>query len=432
VSVLLKGGSLLRWCPSGLTRADLRIEDGIVTQRGTRLTPRAGEDVVDCRGTLVLPGFVCAHTHMYSALARAMPGPRSAPRTFPEILGKVWWKLDTALDAESIYCSALVGALDAVRCGTTTLIDHHASPNTIPGSLDIIRDAFRAVGVRGVLCYEVTDRGGVRRRDAGLAENDRFLGASASDPMFRGLVGAHASFTLSDDSLARLADLTRQRGSGIHIHVAEAPDDERQTKEANGRGIIDRLEANGLLTERSVFVHGVHLSEADRRRIRRAGAWLVHNPRSNMNNGVGHAAIHDVGPHAALGTDGWPADMLAEAQFAHFRMRERLGPSGSFDVWTLIDGGQRLVSSVFDLPIGTLEPGAAADLVVFDYDAPTPLEAGNAVWHALFGLRASMVGRVMSGGRWIYQDGRFPGLDLADTMARARRAAARLWTRMHA
>jgi len=428
--VLLNGGYVLRLSPGGLARADLRIDNGVVVARGARLKPRTDEVVVDCTGKLILPGMVCAHTHMYSALARGMPAPRSAPTSFPEILSRVWWKLDQALDQESIYYSALIGAIEAVRCGTTTLIDHHASPNAIPGSLDVIRDAFRAVGVRGVLCYEVTDRGGIRRRDAGLAENGRFLAASAGDPCFRGLVGAHASFTLSDHSLAALADLTRGHRAGLHMHVAEAPDDEARTQRAHGRGIIDRLERFGLLDDRAVLAHGVHLSPRALERIRKARAWLVHNPRSNMNNAVGHAPVHTFGTRTALGTDGWPADMWAEARMAHFRLRERLGPAGAFDVSRLLDGAHRLASSLFGLSFGTLDMGSVADLVVCGYVPPTPIDGRNAIWHALFGLRTSMIERVMVNGRWVFTDGVIPGVDLQDVAKHARCEAAGIWARM--
>ena len=428
--MLLKGGYLLRLSPSGLTRADLRVEGDQVVGRGARLTPRPGEAVEDCTGKLILPGLVCAHTHMYSALARGMPAPKAAPRSFPEILGKVWWKLDQALDQESIYYSALVGAIEAVRCGTTTIVDHHASPNAIPGSLDVIRDAFRAAGVRGVLCYEVTDRGGTRRRDAGLAENDRFLASTRGDAWFRGLVGAHASFTLSDASLAALGALARVHRSGIHIHVAEAADDVARTARDHGCGILDRLAKFRLLGDRAVLAHGVHLGPKDLERVRRAGAWLVHNPRSNMNNAVGHATVHEFGPRAALGTDGWPADMWAEARMAHFRMRERLGPGGAFSALGLLQGGQALASAVFGRRFGTLDKGSVADLLVCGYLPPTPIDARNAGWHALFGLRTSMIERVMVGGRWVVRDGQVAGLDLPEVMKHERCEAAGIWARM--
>jgi putative selenium metabolism protein SsnA len=428
--MLLKGGYLVKLFPPGVTRADLRIEGDRITGRSARLKARKDEEVVDCSGRAILPGLVCAHTHMYSALARGMPAPRIAPTSFPDTLGKVWWKLDQALDQESIYYSAMVGALEAVRCGTTTIIDHHSSPNAIPGSLDLIRDAFRAVGVRGVLCYEVTDRGGTRRREAGLAENDRFLGATRDDPQFRGLVGAHASFTLGDATLGALAHLVRAHKSGIHIHAAEAVDDVQRTKKAHGCGIVDRLARHRLLTEQSILAHGVHLTPAEIGRIRQAGSWLVHNPRSNMNNGVGHAPVHEFGDRVGLGTDGWPGDMLAESRFAHFRLRERLGQGRSFPILKLLAGGHDLVSTLFGRRIGPLETGAAADLVVAGYVPPTPIDTTNVAWHVLFGLRTAMIERVMSGGRWVYLDGRVPGIDVDEVYRNARCEAAGIWMRM--
>jgi putative selenium metabolism protein SsnA len=416
--------------PPGLEPADLRIEDGLVTARARRLAARSNETVEDVSGRVVLPGLVCAHTHMYSALARGMPRPARQPRSFPEILSRVWWKLDQALDEESIYYSALVGAIDAIRHGTTTIIDHHASPNAIPGSLDVIRAAFAEAGIRGVLCYEVTDRGGIRRRDAGLAENDRFLSASSTDSQFRGLVGAHASFTLGDAALEACAEVVHLHRSGIHIHVAEAIDDVRIARARYGRGVVDRLARTGLLTRRSVLAHGVHLTDAELAKVRRSGAWLVHNPRSNMNNGVGHAPAHLFGRRAALGTDGFPADMLAEASFAQFRMRERLGARGRFDVTALLDGGARLASALFGMPFGSLVPGAAADLLVVDYSAPTPTSGANASAHLLGGVSPRMIESVMVGGRWAMRAGRLPGVDVDAVFRRSSRVAASLWTRM--
>jgi putative selenium metabolism protein SsnA len=428
--MLLKGASLVHFHPPGLVKADLRVEGDTIVARGPRLRPKRDEPVEDCRGKLILPGLVCAHTHMYSALSRGMPGPTFAPKSFPDMLARVWWKLDQALDDEAIYYSAMVGAVEAVQAGTTTIVDHHASPNAIPGSLDIIREAFGVVGVRGVLCYEVSDRGGLRRRDAGLAENDRFLSASRTDPQFRGLVGAHASFTLRDTSLAALGDLVRYHRSGIHIHVAEAKEDVERTETAHGCGIIDRLERRGLLNDHAVLAHGVHLNDEDLARVESSGAWLVHNPRSNMNNGVGHAPVERFGERAALGTDGWPADMLTEARFAHVRLRERLGLRGAFPVASLLEGGQQLASGLFGVPFGSLAPGCAADLVVCDYVAPTPLSAGNLGGHLLSGLQPAMMSGVMAAGRWVCRNGVPVNIDVESVYCRARQVAAAMWRRM--
>ncbi|MCX6544029.1 MAG: amidohydrolase family protein [Acidobacteria bacterium] len=428
--MLLKGASIATIHPPCVDRADLRVDGDSIVDRGTALRPHRGETVEDCTGLLIMPGQVCAHTHMYSTLSRGMPAPPTPPRNFPEILRKIWWKLDEALDEESIHYSALVGAIEAVQCGTTTIVDHHASPNAIAGSLDIIRDAFAAVGIRGVLCYEVSDRGGSQRRDAGLAENDRFLSATRLDPLVRGLVGAHASFTLSDRSLAALGDLVRYHQSGIHIHVAEAPEDVALTAKRHECGVIERLERHGVLSQCSVLAHGVHLTPRELAQIADAGAWLVHNPRSNMNNGVGHAPVERFGDFAALGTDGWRADMFEEARAAHFGLRDRLGPAAPDLAPRLLDGSQRLAALLFGMPFGTLEPGAVADFVVHQYDPPTPLSRSNVAWHALTGLHPGTVRHVMAAGRWICRDGSVTTVDVPRVQRLAARAAARLWKRM--
>ena len=427
--MLLKGGLLARLHPPALARGDLRVEGDTIVARGARLSSKRGEEVEECRGRLILPGLVCAHTHTYSALSRGMPAPAAPPKSFPDMLARVWWKLDQALDDEAVYYAAMVGAVEAVRAGATTIVDHHASPNAIHGSLDIIREAFDVVGVRGVLCYEVTDRGGLRRRDAGLAENDRFLAATRTDTQFRGLVGAHASFTLRESSLAALGDLARYHGVGIHIHAAEAADDELRTRRAHGCGIVDRLERHRLLNERAVLAHGVHLSARDIARVTAAGAWIVHNPRSNMNNAVGHAPIELFGERTALGTDGWPADMLAELRFGHFREREHLGLRRAYPAAALLQGGQSLASEVFGASFGSLSPGSAADLVVCDYVPPTPLTASNLPAHLLAGVQPSMTG-VMAAGRWVCRNGVPVNIDVDAVYCRARQLAAKAWRRM--
>jgi cytosine/adenosine deaminase-related metal-dependent hydrolase len=270
----------------------------------------------------------------------------------------------------------------------------------------------------------------MRRRDAGLAENDRFLSATRTDTQFRALVGAHASFTLRDSSLAAVGDLARFHRTGVHIHVAEAKDDEERTRRSYGCGIVDRLDRHGLLNDRAVLVHGVHLSEHDLARAASAGAWLVHNPRSNMNNAVGHAPIEKFGGRAALGTDGWPADMLAELRFAHFREREHLGLRRSYQAGALLQGGQALASEIFGVPLGSLRPGSAADLVVCDYVPPTPLTAANLPAHVIGGIQPSMMTGVMAAGRWVCRNGVPVNIDVDAVYCRARQLAATLWRRM--
>jgi putative selenium metabolism protein SsnA len=430
-ALLLKNALCASLTPPRLRAADLRIRDGIIIETGERLLPGPGDGVEDLHGALLLPGWVCAHTHLYSSLSRGMPGPAAEPRNFTEILSSIWWKLDKALDEESIRASALSGILDAVRCGVTTILDHHASPNAIPGSLSVVAGAMAEIGARGVLCYETSDRDGPERRDQGLAENEAFAVSHRTHGMIRGLVGAHASFTLSDATLGELGRIVERLDSGIHVHVSEDRSDAELTRARFGRGIIERFREHGLLRPRSVFAHCVHLDAQEYAAVRAEGPWIVHNPRSNMNNGVGHAPLQHFGGRSALGTDGFPADMFEELRAGWFRNRESEPHVGPMTMLSMLDNGSRLASELFEQPIGGIQPGAAADVMVMDYQPPTPLTEENLPFHILFGMRSSMVRSVMINGAWVLRDRAFVQVREEEILKEAAAAAKRLWRRMH-
>lgn len=423
--MLLKGATLLGLDPPQVELADLRIEGDRIAARGRDL---GGAESSDLSGCLVLPGLVNAHTHLYSALARGMPWPSPAPRNFIEILEKVWWRLDRALDEDAVYHSAMAGAVEAALSGTTLLIDHHSSPSFIAGSLDTIRRAVEAVGLRSVLCYEVTDRNGGAGRDAGLAENRRFLSVPPG-PLTRGLVGAHASFTLSDFSLAKLAELAAVTGSSLHVHVAEDRADVEDCRARYGGSLVERFDRHSLLAARTVLAHCVHLTPDEVRTAHTQGAWIVHNARSNMNNAVGYAPTAAL-RRAALGTDGIDGDMLAESRAAYLKMRESGRPDAMDATVELVAGGHRLGAALFGLPFGKLDAGGPADLVVLDYRPPTPLTTANVGGHLLFGIDRSHVRSVMVAGRWVVRDRALVQVDGATVAAQARVAAAALWARM--
>jgi len=376
-----------------------------------------------------MPGNVCGHTHLYSALARGMPAPKETPHNFPEILRYIWWRLDRALDEDAVRYSGLVGALDAARAGTTTLIDHHASPSFIEGSLDVLSSAIESVGLRAVLCYEVTDRNGREGREAGLRENERFLAQKGPETV-RGMVGAHASFTLEDETLRSLAEIARATHTGVHIHVAEDAIDEEDSLRRCGRRTAYRLQDAGILNDESIAAHGVHLDAGEIETVARSGSWFVHNCRSNMNNGVGRAPVHLFGERCALGTDGIDEDMFAESRSAYFRAREHSLDAYAERYGRLLAGGATLASRFFPCPVGRLEPGAAADLIVLNYDPPTPLSADNLAWHWMFAMTAQNVESVMVGGKWVMYKGEFCTVDEEKVRAEARDQASRLWTRM--
>ena len=428
--MLLKDATIATLDPPNVERASLRTEGQRVVERAAVLAPARGEEVVELERALVLPGFVNAHTHLYSALARGMPSPAEPPRSFVEILEKVWWRLDRALDEESVYLSGLVGAIEAARSGTSVLFDHHASPSFIRGSLATLRRAVEEVGLRAVLCYETTDRNGLDGRNAGIAENRDFL-ASGPTPLTLGMVGAHASFTLSDESLEHLSAAVRDACSSLHVHAAEDRVDVEDCRRHCGAGVVERFRRHGLLGPRPILVHGVHLTEPELRDAQMAGAWLIHCPRSNMNNGVGYAPSQAF-RRAALGTDGLDEDMLAEARAAFLRMRDAGRRDALAAVFRMLVGGHRLAGSFFGLPLGTLEAGAPADLVVLDYRPPTHLTAENLAGHLLFGLDRSHVCSTMVAGRFVLRDRRIATVDEASVLIRARTAAAALWERMGA
>ncbi|MBF8294856.1 MAG: putative aminohydrolase SsnA [Bacteroidetes bacterium] len=431
MSLLLRNTKAVTLAHPVIEECDIRVDEGTIVDRARRLKPRRDDEVVDLQNRIVMPGFVCSHTHLYSTLSRGMPAPRSAPRNFVEILQKVWWKLDEALDEESIYYSALVGAIESVKFGTTTLIDHHASPNFIRGSLDLIKHALRKVGLRGVLCYETTDRGGKKRRNLGLEENERFVTENASNPHFRGTVGAHASFTLGDDSLARLGEMAGMYDCGVHIHVAEDKADVVDSVEKHQKGVVERLKKFGVLRKKSLFVHGVHLSRNQLTQVEKAGAWMIHNPRSNMNNGVGYAPLSWYGEHSALGTDGFPSDMFEESKFGYFRNAESNFRTEFSRLPAMLHNGQRVAAEFFGRTFGNLQKGSPADLVVLDYVPPTPLTSRNLHGHFLFGMNSTMVQHVIVDGNWIVWNKQLVGIDEEAVMQKAASVAKKLWGRMH-
>lgn len=415
--VLLRGARLAELDPVRVQLGDLRLVDGFVAERGVGLEPGDAE-VVDCDGDLVMPGLVNAHTHLYSALSLGLPCP--AVEGFEEALDRIWWPLDRALTTAHLAPSARAGLLTALRCGCTTVLDHHASPSAIEGSLAALAEGYREVGVRGALCYETTDRNGPGEGERGIAENRAGV-ARWTGGHLRALIGLHASFTLEDATLAGLADVP----GPIHVHVAEGEGDVADARRRGARGVLQRLDAFGLLRPGSILAHGVHLGPDEVDLAEERGCWLLHNPTSNRNNRVGYARpgrFHRSG----LGTDGIGSDMLGAFQEAFFSGREH---RHEVDLLALLNGSQRLASELLGVPLGRLEVGYAADLVRLRDLSPTPLNADNLVGHLLFGLGARQVRDVWVAGERRLADGRVVGLDEQAVAADCREAAADLWER---
>jgi putative selenium metabolism protein SsnA len=412
--------------PVRLVTADVLISGGRIASVGTA---PAGVARRDCSGTLVLPGNVCAHHHLYSSLSRGMPYRLAAPHNFLQILQRIWWRLDRSLDEPAVRLSALAGGLDALRAGTTTVIDHHASPNFIDGSLDVIAGALAELGLRSLLCYEVTDRDGLARAAAGVAENRRFL--AAAHPLARGMMGAHASFTLSGDTLAACAEGAAAAGVGVHIHVAEDAADQADAEAAYGMSVVERLDRAGILCADALLAHCVHVTGPEIAHIAASGAAVAHNARSNMNNRVGYSPLARDGARLALGTDGIGGDMITESQAAYFRAVE--AGAATDPGWPLrrLAEGARIAGRSFGEPdLGTIVPGAPADLTVLDYPAPAPLTAENLPGHWVFGNSPAYVRDVVVAGDLVIADRRSTRVDEAKIAEQAAREANRLWARL--
>lgn len=426
------------------------IDDGALLVRGrviadigttAELTPRYPDAKRwDASGQLVMPAAICAHTHFYGAFARGMAIPGEPAANFPQILERLWWRLDKALTPEDVRYSALVCLVDAIKHGTTTLIDHHASPNAIDGSLDVIADAARQAGVRVSSCYEVTDRDGPERARAGIAENVRFAQSlrSQPDPLLATSFGLHASLTLSDETLADCVAANRDLGLGFHVHVAEDIADQEDALRRSGKRVVHRLRDAGILGPKTLACHCVHVDDGEIATLAETGTWVTHQPRSNMNNAVGVAAVEKMfraGVNVALGNDGFSNQMFAEMKAAYLvhklAQRDPRAMPGDL-VFRIAYADNARLARIFwpDTTLGELTVGASADLVFLDYHPTTPLTAGNLPWHILFGLEASAITATVCAGRVLMRDRRLLTLDEEAITARSRELAAAAWKRV--
>ena len=425
------------------------IPDGALLIEGDRIVAvgtsrelgaqHPNEQVLDAGGCLVMPGLICAHTHFYGAFARGMALPGDPPRDFPQILERLWWRLDKALDEEAVRYSALVCLADAIHHGTTTLIDHHASPNAIAGSLDIIAEATLQAGLRACLCYEVTDRDGDPRRRAGIAENVRFITAARAraNPLLGASFGLHASLTLADKTLEEAAAAAAPLEAGFHLHAAEDLADQRDSLRRSGQPVVERLSQFSILGEKTIAVHCVHVDDAEMALLRQTGTHVVHNPRSNMNNAVGTARVADLlghGVRVGLGNDGFSNNMFTEMHTAYLVHKMAQGdpramPAGTVLRLTFAHNAE-IAGLFFPGPLGQLSPGALADVILVDYCPTTPLTAGNLPWHVIFGIDGTTVDTTIVGGRVLMRHRELLTLDEPAITARSREVAAAVWQRL--
>ena len=436
--LLIGNGKLV--CPDSiLSDGAVYIEDGQIVEKGQTAGLKAkypNAYYIDAGGGIIMPGLTNVHTHLYSTFARGMALSGKAPKKFTEILENLWWKLDKGLTKEDIYYSALIPLIECVKSGTTTIIDHHASPGFIKGSLDQLKKALKVVPVRAALCYEVSDRDGPESIKEGIEENVRFIEECQGGDMITALFGLHASFTVSDKTLTECRKKGLELGCGFHLHVAEGKADVEDAKKKYGMGVVERLNKFGMLGDKSLLAHCIHISEKEMELIAGSNASVAHNPESNMNNAVGAADILKMlgkGVLVGLGTDGMTQDMFQESKFAHLIRKHvesdpRVGFTESGKM--LLKNNYEILSRFFNKTLGRIEAGAAADIIITDYLLPTPLSHENFLGHFLYGMSSRDVKTTVINGKVLMEDRVLKGIDEEEIASHSRRLAAELWKRI--
>ena len=419
--------------------ADIVIEGSMIAAAGKGAAAGySAPKMIDGTGRIVIPGNVCAHHHYYSGLSRGMLISSGPQTDFIQVLKEWWWRLDRALDEEAVYYSSLVCSLDAIAAGTTSCIDHHASPSFIRNSLSAIAKGMEDTGVRGATCFEITDRnGGMDEVREGYEENVRFAAEvdarrrSGENVLVEAMIGGHAPFTIPDEGLALMADAVETTGRGMHLHVAEDKYDQVWSHHFHGDDIIKRLDRFSLLGENTLLVHGVHLSSEEVGILNERGCFLAHNARSNMNNHIGYNHhVPDV-RKLVLGTDGCGGDMFEEIKLAFFKHKDEGGPFWPSDFVAALNRGNRLVESIFrnEAGWGRVEAGYKADIAILSYNAPTPVRSANAATHFVWGMNSGNVESTIIDGKLLYENREFTSIDADRIYREAQRVAERVWER---
>lgn len=423
-----------------ISNGAVAIENNLIAEVGDTSTlnnkyPQAR--FIDAQGKVIMPGMTNTHMHLYSTFARGMALKDAPPKDFVQILERLWWRLDKALSMEDVYYSALVPLIDCVKNGTTTIIDHHASPSAITGSLKTIARAAGEIGVRSCLCYEVSDRDGTEKAQEGIEENVRFIQECRSEgnDMLTGCMGLHASLTLSDATLRAAADAAEKLGVGCHIHTAEGIQDVEDSMQKSGMRVVERLNRFGILGPKSIAAHCVHVNDREIAILKETGTNVIHNPESNMGNAVGCAPVISMlaqGVKVGMGTDGFTTDMFEGIKVANVLHKfQQKDPSAA---WVEVpqmafDNNTAILAQFFPRALGVLEPGAYADIIIVDYDPPTPFDETNYYGHVLFGFSGGLVDTTIINGKVLMLNRVLQGIDEKSVRAQARELARKLWER---
>lgn len=420
-------------------------ESGAVVIDGTRIVdtgafsemqaqyPKA--EFIDARGGVIMPGLINAHTHIYSGLARGLSINGYAPNGFLEVLDGMWWNIDRHLTLNGTRASAQATVIESIKQGVTTIFDHHASFCEIPESLMTIADVTRELGIRACLCYETSDRDGEEKCAQAIRENADFIsyceGEGKSD-MIKAMFGGHALFTLSDRTMAQMAEANNGR-AGFHIHVAEGLADVEDSCEKYGCRPIDRLKKHGMLGENTILGHCIHLTAGELDTIAETNTMIVTNPESNMGNAVGVAPVLDIckrGILIGLGTDAYTHDMLESLKVELLIQRHNAGqPNVAWVESTdmLFKNNAKIASKCFGEDIGTLRKGAKADVIVMDYRPFTPFSDANIDGHMIFGMSGRQCRTTIIDGKLLMHDGELVCADEAELNEGICHEAKKLW-----
>ena len=432
--IVLKNTNLIQFYPPKIYyNVDVIIENEIIIDTGRNVGDNYKSDkTLNLNNKFISTGLVCSHNHFYSVLARGILADINTCNNFLDILKNLWWKLDRAIDEESLYYSGIIGALEAIKSGTTSVIDHNASPNFISGSLSTLKKAFETAGLRGILAYEITDRNGIDGLIEGVKESIKFAENIENDKrdLIETAIGAHAPFTLSDNSLEQIREAIKTTNRGLHIHVSEDETDPSYSNQQFGKDVLKRLDNFSLLNNKSIIAHGVYLTENDINILNERDSFLVHNPRSNMNNGVGYMnnlyKIKNVG----IGTDGISSNMFEEIKFAFFKNNDSNGKLNMNDFMKFLQNGNVILERYFDNKFGKIEKGYIADIVIYDYIPPTNLVDENLAGHFIYGFSSRDVETVIINGNIVYENRSFP-FETNSIYSKARAVANKMWERMN-
>ncbi|MBV4420143.1 putative aminohydrolase SsnA [Clostridium tyrobutyricum] len=442
--MLVKNGSVLKFDKYNtiVKNGAVYIKDGIIQEVGPsqQLEHKyEHEEQIDAGGNYIMPGMVCSHFHTYSAFSRGMNIGGDPSKNFLQILQNLWWRLDKKLSMEDIYYSGLVSAIEAVKHGTTSIVDHHCSPYACRGSLNELSRAFESIGVRGNYCYEVSERDGMEIAEEGLKENYDFIKRCRENKnsLITGSFGVHAAFTVSDETFKRAVEMQRELGCGFHIHVSEGMADEDINQYRYRKSVVKRLYDLGVLGEKTIAVHGVNIDKDDIEILKNSDTMVVHNPESNMNNAVGLPDVSymlDRGVLVGFGTDGFTTDMFREIQTAyvvHKMIKKDPSAMGldSIEKMAFYNNGE-IINRLFGKPAGAIEKGCFGDVIIVDYKDYTPVSGDNILGHLVFGMGASNVVSTIINGKIIMENRKLKNIDEDKIITKARSLSEKLWKRI--